>query len=415
MIIKYKKVKMNQNLIIQYLLIYLLFIYQGAIIFKVYNDLVIIITFLFTLLISGKLIKDKKFSRSFFNFIMIFSMLLLLICFSTQGSLSIYTAINYVSRFLIVYCAYAWNKDKFVERFIKMSIFFATISIFMYFFSLTGIGKRVIEIVLRINPGNEMNSRGMILYTYNSTNGLRNQGIYGEPGLYQIILNTTLYFILFTNQVENRIKYSIIIITTIITTVSTTGYFSMIAILITYILYKNEYVNNKKLKKIIFISILVIITYSIATSKDSFIYEKFFDKFIDSSGAINFELSTGRARTESMMADLNIILKYPYGLGTDKYAQIYYRIFGEGVLSTCGLTRFIAMLGIIPSIIVFGYLIINIIKNSFNLIDVFIKLFMIVNTTIGQPQFLFPALLVLVIINNSSSYLSKKKKLIYIS
>lgn len=399
--------KINKNAIVQYLLIYLVFVYQGAIIFKVYQDLIIIFTLLISLYIFIRLPKLNKVDGRNFNEYVIFLggmlVLLLAVWIKTNGSLSINTILNYISRFLIVFVAFYVDKEKFSDRFIKISTFFAVISLIGFALQIIG-ESNLLNLLLKINPGDQSNSRGMLFYAYNNTNGGRNQGIYGEPGLYQIVLIVTLYMLLFLPNIEKRKLCSIIIIVTMLTTMSATGYFSLFALLIIYCIQNNK-MSDKKTKLLIILMFTGLLIFCVNATEDSFIYEKFFNKFIDNSGEVDFTLSTGRARIVGINTDLQIIKDNPMGVGSEVYANKTYEILSkkglinkEG-LSVSGLTRFMALVGIITSMWVMGFMCRKIFKNSYNILDFILKIFIIVNTTLGQPQFLFPALIIFGIIN----------------
>lgn len=73
----------------------------------------------------------------------------------------------------------------------------------------------------------------------------RNNGIFNEPGLYQMVLNTALYFTMFFPEqlkcgAKKQERYMLILIIAIVTCQSTTGYLSLGAIIVGYLMTKQK-------------------------------------------------------------------------------------------------------------------------------------------------------------------------------
>lgn len=92
----------------------------------------------------------------------------------------------------------------------------------------------------------------------------RNAGLYNEPGSHQIFLNMALFYLLSGNftvykKRKNFVAATIILIATILTTQSTTGYMCLAVVLCTVAFRKNGGVQNNKIKILAIIAILVLI------------------------------------------------------------------------------------------------------------------------------------------------------------
>ena len=78
----------------------------------------------------------------------------------------------------------------------------------------------------------------------------RNNGIYTEPGLFQMIINGALFFLLIYSErvyLSDKAKRSlmILLIITCLTTGSTTGYIGLIIIFISVILISGNKINRR--------------------------------------------------------------------------------------------------------------------------------------------------------------------------
>ncbi|WP_205450076.1 O-antigen ligase family protein [Clostridium botulinum] len=143
----------------------------------------------------------------------------------------------------------------------------------------------------------------------------RNSGMFWEPGAYQIFLNLALIFMLDMGLYGKRDKIKIIIlIITILTTKSTTGYIVLLIILSNYfyINIKFKYKFSKSLIVII-IAMMLIIIFPI------------FSKIEVVDNKINKDNISFNIRYNDFLESINIIKEYPMkGLGilSDKFKMI---------------------------------------------------------------------------------------------
>lgn len=91
-----------------------------------------------------------------------------------------------------------------------------------------------------------LHGKGFFLFSYLEMHPTRNCGFYTEPGVYQIVLNSTLYILLFWKEklmISSEKKYRkilLVIIAAIIACQSTTGYLALLLIILFFCFYKQR-------------------------------------------------------------------------------------------------------------------------------------------------------------------------------
>ena len=136
------------------------------------------------------------------------------------------------------------NKNEFIEIFQNIVFVLALISLIVYLFSVST--ESFISVLPKIT--NKVGNQFYSLFIMNVPviHGLyRNWGLFREPGVYQMYLNISLIFMLFYKNIEVKIYRILIIILTILSTFSTTAYFVMFCILLTFFILTN---NKNKIK-----------------------------------------------------------------------------------------------------------------------------------------------------------------------
>lgn len=117
-----------------------------------------------------------------------------------------------------------------------------------------------------INNANNMYSC-LVIYAYPTSGGIRNYGMFWEPGAYQTFLNLALLFEFLRKDM--RLKRIIILIFTIATTYSTTGYLAAILIVFVFYLKKGT---NKKVKR--WMTLFVVLALVLAYFNSDYLFGK---------------------------------------------------------------------------------------------------------------------------------------------
>lgn len=142
-------------------------------------------------------------------------------------------------------------RDKFLEYFIKLLYYSAIISLLFYLLLLIDfkLVYNLLKSVQNMFDNNSLKYDGyyyanIFIYSINHTDGLiRNCGFMWEPGPFSVVLSIALFFNLILNDFKLE-KKSIIFIIAIISTFSTTGYLTLIIILIFFSLNKKERISK---------------------------------------------------------------------------------------------------------------------------------------------------------------------------
>ncbi len=382
--------------IIQYVLIYILIQYIGGrVLTAVGTDLF----YGFTILFCGSLMlvfpKRLPLKKNLFIFLIVLSVSLLTTSLITGGALYIGTILSLLSRFILVYVAIQFDPENFVKRFLKLVVLMSIISLLEFFFVIVVGERSALRLFSRLyeiknNTGFLGSSYGLFFICYNFMDPLRNTYMFGEPGEYQALLITALYFLtFFKNDYEKRIKikYYIILILALITTQSTTGYFNLIAFTVV-VLFSNRKTISPVIRNIILVGIIILIVYLIFWySKNSFLYTNFIAKIIGDNGSVDLTLETGAARIGPINRFWQTLILVPhkliFGVGYDGLSAL-----PLGGYTTCGLINSIAMTGFISSSILYGKMFIQLIKYSNSLGQIIFTIFVIVNMGLSQPDIL---------------------------
>lgn len=341
--------KLNKHITLHYILLYIALSFQGSVIYKLYDAYFMMFAIFCTILFFIKYGWKKINTRYTLGAFLICGALL---CnhFYTNGSTSIGTVGNFFSRFCIALLCVEFDKINFKERLLKLIVFIAGVNLIEFFLGLTPL-----RFVFRIFPA--LNSSGSIyncslFYAAKLSDMSRNNGMFGEPGVYQIILNVALVLLLFDNNpwltLKRRKKYLFIILLSIITAQSTTGYLGTILVIMCYLFSSSKYNGKFWLKALILLGIVILIFIALFAGRESFIYERFISKlFVD--GKLDLSASTGRYRAISIETDLKIAFQNLGGVGTESYKvwwNNYVHDWGNTNGSVVGLTRYCATYGI---------------------------------------------------------------------
>lgn len=413
------KLAIKKSSIIQYALIYLLICFQGSMGFRAYYNVFLIIAIVAAALVF--LQKRRSVPQHYIVFLMALFLLLLYEIVLTDGGLELSSIISIMARFLIVMAAYYYDTEFFADRFVKMVVFLAIVSLFGFILSLTvpTIIKALLttrtETVTNYWQSYNVEYYGTFLYAFTNAT-VRNIGIFHEPGLYQIVLNASLYILLFkrnalciTNRKWNT--YCVVIIVTLVTTMSTTGLLGMIGLLVIYVLFaKEDNALSPKVKYCLVLGLVIFGVYCFFADADSFINKYVLSKIMQ-EGKIDFSSSTGNSRIMSMMSDLAIFREHIFGIGYLKYNAAFMDNLLDKTIadtSSCvGFTQVLAILGILVFLTIVLYYAF-LIRRNMNRAEAMAFLFIFVNTGLGQPYIWFPALVVLLLLKKNEVYYAYK-------
>lgn len=405
--------QIRKSTIVQYFLIYILICFQGSLAFRYYNTLFIAIAFFAAAYVGIK--KHEQIPGHFLLFLIVLTISLIMEILLTNGGVYLSSIVSILARFCIVLAAYWYIEDTFVERFVKMIVFLAVISFIG--FCIVSIEPNILK-KLMIEHKEIMNTYwssysvslyGGILFAFSSGTG-RNIGIFHEPGLYQIVLNSALYLMLFkrdklniTNKQYN--VFLVVLAITLLSTMSTTGIIGMIALFCVYFVFYKEK-TNRKIKGLLLITIICAIIVSYFSGGSGYLDKYVFSKIFSDGGQIDFSNSTGSSRILSLISDLSIFRQHIFGIGYVNYNNAFKNNLLDKTISdtsSCvGLTQVLAILGIVVFAVIIFYYIYLMSKNLTTAQKIGFIVFFI-NTSLAQPYIWFPAIVVLLLMRENLS------------
>lgn len=391
--------RISKKASIHYILLYLAIAFQGSVIYKLFDFyyMVFVLGCTFLFLLSGGY---KRLNKKYALWALAICALLGMNHFYTNGSTSIGTVGNFFSRFCIAFLCIAYDEEHAIERLQRIIVFIATLNLVEFAIGLTP-ANRLFSVFPSFDS-NGITYNCSIFFAARVSDMSRNSGMFGEPGVYQIILNVGLVLLLFSGNAyfseKKRRKNIIIILLALVSTQSTTGYLAMLIILTAFIFSDTNYKENRWLKVMVLLGTLAFAGIVVFGGSDSFIYERFTSKLFGAGGGLDLSNSTGRYREISMTTDMMIAVQNPFGVGTEMYKTWWNRFvydWSNTNGSVVGLTRYCATYGFLFTGMAIIFLITSIKKNSESIWKMVAIIGAIFATVISQPHILYVMYLML--------------------
>lgn len=399
--------------ILQYILIYLMLLIPGSCYFAKYLDDNTLSFFVIALCFAlfALFPKYRKPYAIVFTAFMLFVVIFTRVY--TNGGAGIASFLQFAVCLLSTHMAICCDIENFFTRWIKVVVALALISIVCWAVlfvmpELAGtlLGDKYYIITLGESQwATVYHARGKFFYCFLETHPHRNCGIYTEPGVYQIVLNSALFVLLFLKdklELKNFKQYRnyiIVIIIALVTCQSTTGYIGLIlTVLFFYLFRSNTAKTDSKIKRYILITfavaiVVLILDYS-SRGTESILYEQIINKLFGGSISGGFDIteSTGNARLGTIIISLKAILRDPLGVGTDVFYMM--KNTYDTHLVAASVMSFAAIYGLIPWII----MLISVLKPVFKKLKfshAFLFTLLFFNTTLAQTDLLYPALIMI--------------------
>jgi len=405
--------KISKNKLIQYLALYAMLLFNQSNLYRYYlmPHRVIILIVLFGLLVL--IFSKKKLPNMLFlMFLLVFVILVRVL----SGGTGLETYADYAIPIVITTIALCVNRQKFMERYIHISVFFSAISLIGVALSVIAPGVlRSLPITFMTGWGTStwtsatdfttsyFRGYGILLYTWidRGSGGIRNVGIFTEPGIFQMIINTTLFSLLFMKEYyeieEKKVqRYLIILVITMLTCQSTSGLFGMAAIFVCYLILNEDV--SKKIKQrvlgIVVFAIVAIAVDSAVRTENSILQSVIINKLISNDGAISLvSSSSGMARIGTITVCLYLMATHPLGMGTTATSQIALQANSSNVAGA--LLAFGATMGIIPFVGTLIWLIRPVMKWKKSALVKVLFIFLYLNTALAQSSAFYPALILI--------------------
>ncbi len=414
-------IRFNAKTVAHYLVLYVMLLIPGSCaVAKYLNANMVFVAVLalhvFLILLS------PKFRGVYVLFIELLLLVTIMFVRARTGGAGITSWLRFAAILSITYIAIRMDKQMFFTRFIRIVAIFAIISnvfwaIFCVSPSLVNAWPAITFWTQDMGTGKwavSLHGKGLWLYSYLEVHPTRNCGFYTEPGVYQIVLNAALIVLLFWRDKLRDITsrqyylYLTIVIITILTCQSTTGYISMAIILTLYLVKVQHGRESSKIRLGLVIGVAVAIIAAIVDyswrGTESVLYQQVIYKFFGDSGETSLNLSegTGRARIGTIEVSLQAILQDPLGVGTDQFEIM--KNTHDRALVAGSFFSFAAQYGVIPWAILLGLLLYPLATRGTFMFTALTAL-VFVNTTSAQSFILFPGLIIF------SIYLASENKL----
>ena len=411
----YRKISLSKKNLIQWLLIILLYESHDSALFIMFQWPLIIISLLVSIYCFIHYVCTR--SKKVFFFVLFVLADILFVRFLNNGGIGVELFLRWSSMFLIAWIAYSIIPEQFIDKFVKFTTVMAGISII--FFALTMLDVNMVRSlsVLSYTPWEGAVNYGGILYTV--TQGYeRNSGVFNEPGLYQILLNTALFLSLFyKNQIYIKEKYKswivFILIVTLITTQSTTAYLGMISVIIGYILTNTKDKLRRRLVGLLLCATIFLAADYIINGNDSLFNKVVVEKIsdINHDTSTDYIVSSGQARLLTIQMSLRSAIREPFGIGIDRY-NLELRASTKYAEAAVGAVLFSSLvtMGLFAVLFIVGFFIYGAWKNRISNISFIIILILFFNTLSAQSDLFYPGIWILMFIKEKS-YIAKSEEI----
>lgn len=313
---------------------------------------------------------------------------------------------------LIAYTVYKCDTDNCGTRFVKIVVFFSEVSLIAYIIANTI--PQIYELPFFTSyevawSGTNLIFKGVWFYVYRAFEPFRNNGIFTEPGVYQIVLSAAIFILLFNANALNmdrnkKIRYLIILCITMITTTSTTGYISLaVLILLGAMQRKIVFSENYVVRRIFIVAVFVLIAEYYLHGTDSIINRYLFDKInaitLDGSQISSKSMwgSSGNARMAVYYQMLQVVTRKPLGCGFTYFYKLLDVLYGGNAAGARLLVYFAAM-GVIPMMLILLPWFYTMWNNKTSIYQFIAYIFIFINTGIAQSKGIYAAFVLLPLI-----------------
>ena len=345
---------MNNNSRIQistwdYVLVYLILLLKAGFYF-IDNLNSITSPVLFSLLLITCIVRNKKPDKT----VLVISFILFIL-YNLSGLVSGFPQrnlyINYVLNLLIsIFVVSLFDRSEYLRLFSDVVYVISIASLVFWLFFMAGIPVADYFPVLTRADGASVHHIMLTCVNTSVYSGvLRSQGVFWEPGAFQIMIIISLIIDVYRDDIVKVWRRRLIFALTLITTFSTTG---IICLVLAYLIAINKQKSNNYLM-ILGYSILVVLLIVNTISSDSVLLDRVFgQKFQEAS---DYQLGSGSTGTTSVRLDgilvpLMYFAESPiFGIGEEGYDAM--RSFVGHDMFTCTPVNLFVRYGIIYAII----------------------------------------------------------------
>lgn len=352
----------------------------------------------------------KTYCTLFFVFLIMYALLIRL----SVGGIGIRIIAQFLVDILAAWLAVSINKQHFWERYVKTVVFLASISLMLWLLSILQI-----NIWDQITPGiNSLMSykvyldsityqeysfklHGMFLYSHRTVD-MRNVSIFTEPGIYQMVLNTAIFVLLFLR--DKLVSFSdkevgralVVLAFALLSTQSTTGYISICFIILFYLLFEKRDTTEQNWKQKILIALFSILLFLMidymVRGSESFIQVSIISKLFSGKNKVSLDAS-GMARADLIFLALQSMVRHPFGVGYSNLGALM--DVGNTGMAGAAIMQFGAAWGFLPLIVVAWWIFYPVLKFCRKRYVAVLYIFMYINTVLAQSDLFYPVLIMI--------------------
>lgn len=327
--------KAKRESVCHYLLIYLMVAFADSFL---YDRILVNYTIPFVLLLTLVILINRKYQLVYPLSILALGLVTMLLVRAATGALGPTELIGWAAMIGITFVAVQYDASRFLLRFVNLAAFLTGFSLIVFLLSqfVPGIWSRITPFSFLLTFGDTTwldsvnkivdfyQANGLFLYVDRGFDSTRNVGIFREPAVYQILLNSMLFVLLFMRPGEieqKRWRWLLVLFAVgVLSTKSATGYATMLLLFFAYALTLKK--QNAKIPVIVPIALGTACAgaFVIATmGNSSWMADSVVGRFLV-DGQISID-SSGEARVGAANAALSLIPQYPLGCGYDVYGS----------------------------------------------------------------------------------------------
>ena len=371
-------------------------------------------TIMMLILLGVFLIKEKGKIKTycflFISFLVAYALLLRL----GVGGIGIRIIAQFFVEILVVWLAVSTNKQYFWERYVKTVVFFASISLILWFLSVLQINiwdqiTPEVDSLMSYRIYSDSSTyqefsyklHGMFLYSHRTVD-MRNVSIFTEPGIYQMVLNTAIFALLFLRDKlvsfsDKKVGRALVVLAfALLSTQSTTGYISICFIILFYLLFEKRDTTEQNWKQKILIALFSILLFLMidymVRGSESFIQVSIISKLFSSKNKVSLD-SSGMARADLIFLALQSMVRHPFGVG---YSNLVALMDVENTgMAGAAIMQFGAAWGFLPLIVVAWWIFYPVLKFCRKRYVAVLYIFMYINTVLAQSDLFYPVLIMI--------------------
>lgn len=371
-------------------------------------------TIIMLILLGVSLIKTKgkinKYCFLFISFLVAYALLLRV----SVGGIGIQIIAQFLVDILAVWLAISINKQYFWERFVKTVVFLASISLILWLLSVLQINiwdqiTPEVDSLMSYRIYSDSSTykeiayklHGMFLYSHRNVD-MRNVSIFTEPGIYQMVLNTAIFVLLFFRDKlvsfsDKKVGHALMILScALLSTQSTTGYMSLCFIVLFYMLFEKKVNTERNWKQkiciVLFAMLLFLMIDYMVRGNESFIQISVISKLFSGEKKLSLDES-GMARADVIFLAIQSMVKHPFGVGYSRFGALM-NVESTG-MAGAAIMQFGAAWGILPLIAVIWWIFYPALKFCKKRYVAVVYIIMYINTVLAQSDLFYPTLIMI--------------------